>query len=720
MLLAFASIGLWSFGQYQHYQQLLAQGYQFQQQSWQQQIKSAQSDQLLWLQSRFYDMRAGLQQRLDANQRKLYLDQYLNNVAELRQAYLYPITSFNKALQSSDCMLLAQSLSSDIDQGLPPLFFSCVHDEQQPMMGVKGDFKIYGQPVTLIILMDYFHFISEFERQSGRQLSASFNPALNLVVYDEKGGRETQSVHEIMFSRDKVSLGVLRLQLPQPSFFEFWMIDAKWAVPLLLLLFLVVYRVLDTSLMQPLLQLARRMHKVVTALRPGNNNEDYRLLPGMRLLQRYFMHLAFMAKNDPLTGLHNRLMFEERVQHALLEGKRSAQKYALVFIDIDGFDQVNRDYGNYLGDGLLRSLANRLNDGIRESDSLSRLEEDNFALLLSYSDEGQLTAFLDKIHQSLIQPYEVYGRKLQVSISIGVALYPDHAQQLDGLALIADKALLEARQKNGALVIPVLSEGEQGYLGLSQMQSFRQALENDEFKLVYQPVMSLEDHQASYFEALLRWKNELDKPLTIPQTIALAENNKAIRPLTHWIVHTACQQLKQLDNPQLKIAINLSMIDLHDDGLPQQISEALQLYDLPAEQLMIEITEGQIMQDQQQVIGILNQLSSMGVSLSIDDFGTGQASLTYLKKLPVQKLKIDQSFVRDMLKSRDDRSIVEATIKLAHTLDIEVVAEGVESIEVHDLLKDMGCDYVQGYYISKPMDAQHIAQWCDSGKNAVR
>ena len=302
---------------------------------------------------------------------------------------------------------------------------------------------------------------------------------------------------------------------------------------------------------------------------------------------------------------------------------------------------------------------------------------------------------------------------------MGVALYPDHAQQLDELALIADKALLEARQKNGALVIPVLSEGEQGHLGLSQMQSFRQALKNDEFKLVYQPVMSLENHQASYFEALLRWKNALDKPLTIAETIALAENNKAIRPLTHWIIHTACQQLKQLDNPQLKIAINLSMIDLHDDGLPQQISEALQLFDLPAEQLMIEITEGQIMQDQQQVISILNQLSSMGVSLSIDDFGTGQASLTYLKKLPVQKLKIDQSFVRDMLKSQDDRSIVEATIKLAHTLDIEVVAEGVESREVHDLLKDMGCDYVQGYYISKPMDAEHIAQWCDSGNNAA-
>ena len=714
MFLATVSIGLWSFAQYQQFEKLLAQGYQLQQQSWQQQIKSAQSDQLLWLQSRFYDMRAGFQQRLGAAERDLYQQQYLKNVPELKQVYLYSISAFNTARQSSDCMQLAQSLSSDIDKGLPPLFFSCKNDEQQAMMGVKGDFRVYNQPVTLIILMDYFHFISEFERQSGLQLAASIDPQMKLPVYSDHANITTQQLHEVMFNRDQVRLGVLRLTLPLPDFFDFWMMDAKWVLPLLLFLFLLVYRVLDMAMMHPLKQLAGRMRTVVTALRPGNSNTDDRLLPGMRLLQRYFMNVAFMAKNDPLTGLHNRIIFEERVKHALVEGKRSAQKYALVFIDIDGFVQINSEYGNYLGDGLLRLLARRLSDGIRESDSLARLEEDNFALLLSYSEDQQLTILLDKIHQSLIQPYQVYGRSLKVGVSMGVALYPDHAQELDELALTADRAMLEARQLNQGPVIPSLTEGGQGYFGLSQMQSFRQALDNDEFKLVYQPVISLHDHLASYFEALLRWKTTGDQPLSIPETIALAENNRAIRPLTHWIIHTACQQLKDLDNPKTIIAINLSMIDLHDEGLPEQVSDALQQFDIPAQQLMIEITEGQIMQDQQQVIRILNQLSDMGVSLSIDDFGTGQASLTYLKKLPVEKLKIDQSFVRDITQNEDDRTIVEATIKLAHTLDIEVVAEGVESIEVYDLLREMGCDYVQGYYISKPMDAEHIAQWCES------
>jgi diguanylate cyclase (GGDEF)-like protein len=714
MLLAAVSMGLWSFSQYQQFEQLQIQSYLLQQQSWQQQIKSAQSDQLLWLQSRFYDMRAGLQQRPDASQRKLYIDQYLSNVKELKYVYLYPVATLKNLQQQTDCMQLAQSLDSEIDKGAPPLFFSCAHDERQAMMGVKGDFRIYGQAMSLIIMMDYFSFISEFERLSGKQLTAQVNALTQLLEYSEAVGSENDLLHEIVFSREHMKLGMLRLNFARDNFLNYWLVDAKWMIPLLLLLSLIVYRVLDGVMMRPLVQLSKRMHSAITALRPGNRKEDYRLLPGMGLLQRYFMHLAYMARNDPLTGLHNRVIFEERVQQTLQEGKRSARKYALVFIDIDGFHNINKEYGNYLGDGLLRMLAKRLTDSLRESDSMGRLEDDNFALLLGYAEDDQLTSFLDKIHQSLIQPYLVYGRNLEVGISIGVALYPEHAQELGQLSLIADKALLEAQQGNGGIIIVQPSTSEQSYSGLSRMQSFRQALDNDEFKLVYQPVMNLNSHLTSYFEALLRWKLPGTDQLSIPQTIALAENNQAIRPLTRWIIHTACQQLQQLNNSEVKIAINLSMIDLHDDELPQQISDALRQFDIPAKRLMIEITEGQIMLDQEQVIRILNQLSSMGISLSIDDFGTGQASLTYLKKLPVEKLKIDLSFVKDMMKDDNDRTIVEATIKLAHTLGIEVVAEGVESIEVHDLLQQMGCDYVQGYYISKPMDAEHIIQWCET------
>jgi diguanylate cyclase (GGDEF)-like protein len=713
LLLALSSIGVWTFVEYQLFQQQQIQRYAQQQQLWQQQIKSAQDDQLLWLQSRFYDMRAGLQQRLDAQSRQAYIKQYLTNVPELKVARLFATANSSENAQHSDCLVLARSLFSDLDHGAPPLFFSCLQDDQQPMMGVTGNFRIYGEAMNLVIMMDYFGFIPEFEKLLGDNLVSRQDPANHLLVYTQAHHLAQDLEHLISFSRDKQLLGTLQLYFPEVRFIDYWLVNAQWMIPLLLLLYLLTYLALNSAMMRPLLELVGRMHASVTALRPGNNNNDNRLKPGMRLLQRYFMQLTTMAKHDPLTGLHNRIIFEERAQHILLQAKRSARKYALVFIDIDGFHQVNKKYGQYRADGLLRLLAKRLTDGLRESDSLARLQEDNFALLLEYTEDEQLSSLLDKIYQSLLQPYMVYERNIQIGISMGIALYPEHAQELPQLALIADKALQEARQENGGIVILQPNADSEPLSGLSRMQSFRQALENEEFKLVYQPVMNMKNHSTSYFEALLRWKSPAVNQLSIPQTIALAENNKAIRPLTRWIIDSTCRQLAHMNNNKMKIAVNLSMIDLHDEALPEQVDDALKRHHIAPRQLMLEITEGQIMQDQQQVISILNQLSDMGISLSIDDFGTGQASLTYLRKLPVEKLKIDQSFVRDMVSNQDDRTIVEATINLAHTLGVEVVAEGVESIETHDLLEQMGCDYVQGYYISKPMDAEQIPQWCE-------
>jgi EAL domain-containing protein (putative c-di-GMP-specific phosphodiesterase class I) len=278
--------------------------------------------------------------------------------------------------------------------------------------------------------------------------------------------------------------------------------------------------------------------------------------------------------------------------------------------------------------------------------------------------------------------------------------------------LKADEALLKAQQGEWPVEFYKQDEGQADYSGFTLVQSLRQALENDEFKLVYQPVMDLETHQTSYFEALLRWKKPNQHPYPIEKTIEMAEKNQLIKPLTNWIIETACLQLQMLSHPRARIAINLSMIELHDRELPERIEQAMQRCGISPQQLLIEITEGQIMQDPERVIEILSRLSQMGISLLIDDFGTGQASLTYLKKLPVEKLKIDQSFVKDMVFNDEDRTIVEATIKLAHTLAIKVVAEGVETAETLDLLSEMGCDYVQGYYISRPIEQDQVVSWC--------
>ena len=228
---------------------------------------------------------------------------------------------------------------------------------------------------------------------------------------------------------------------------------------------------------------------------------------------------------------------------------------------------------------------------------------------------------------------------------------------------------------------------------------------------MYQPVVTLGNHDTVYFEALLRWKDsDLQHP-SIERIIELAEKNQLIKPLTNWIIEAACALIAQLDIDHLVIGINLSMVDLHNESLPGRIESILQKYDVKPAQLTVEVTEGQIMQDASMVKEVLSHIGVMGLSIAIDDFGTGQASLTYLKELPVEKLKIDQSFIRDIVTNPDDQLIVKATIEMAHTLDLTVIAEGVETVEVHQTLKALNCDYVQGYYISKPLEADQLSDW---------
>ena len=246
------------------------------------------------------------------------------------------------------------------------------------------------------------------------------------------------------------------------------------------------------------------------------------------------------------------------------------------------------------------------------------------------------------------------------------------------------------------------------------IQALRRALDNDELKLVYQPVVDLESYETIYLEALLRWKDPDKHDVSIGRTIRLAEQNQLIMPLTNWIIESACRFISESSLDDLSIGINLSMIDLHDRRLPERIETYLNQYQVEPAQIVIEITEGQIMQDPGEVVEVLSHLGMMGLSLSIDDFGTGQASLTYLKELPVEKLKIDQSFVRDIATNPDDQLIVKATIELAHTLDLKVVAEGVETLAVCELLTKMRCDHVQGYYISHPLEERQVAAWFET------
>ena len=362
----------------------------------------------------------------------------------------------------------------------------------------------------------------------------------------------------------------------------------------------------------------------------------------------------------------------------------------------------------------MRKVAEGLRETLRESDHLARFERNLFALLLEVQQLDQLHNLVEKLYLSLIRRYRVYDREFELDAFIGVAIYPDHAVDDDDLYQKASTALVAAELSEWPIEYFREDEGNTDTSAFTIIQSLRRAIERDELKLVYQPVVDLQSYQTIYLEALLRWKDPEGHDISIEQTIRLAEQNHLIKSLTNWIIETACHFVSQSELGDVAVGINLSMIDLHDRRLPERIQTYLNQYQVRPDQIVIEITEGQIMQEPEKVVEVLAHLGVMGLSLSIDDFGTGQASLTYLKELPVEKLKIDQSFVRDIATNPDDQLIVRATIELAHTLDLEVVAEGVETLAVCEMLAEMSCDYVQGYYISRPLEAEHVSGWFET------
>ena len=493
----------------------------------------------------------------------------------------------------------------------------------------------------------------------------------------------------------------------------FWLTWLGLIVPVFILVIIactLVYGLIHRGLLRPLQRLSEKMSNLVNSQYSGRVNRIDDVTVGLEQLRHSFIELKKMAQRDSPTGLNNRAVFEDRLNQAINEGKRSGRKYALILIEVDGIEHIGNELGQYMVDGLLRQVAERLSEGLRASDHVSHFEQNVFGLLLEVQDQDQLVNLVEKIYLRSAKVYKVYGKRFDVGIVLGVSLYPIQATTAAQLFKFASEAVQKAHNTNWPIVFHE-SGNKADVSGFTLIQSLRQALDNGEFKLVFQPVIELRGHRTVYLEALLRWKNPDMHDVSIERTIQLAEKNQLIQPLTNWIVLTVCKLLKKQNIDDLSIGINLSMIDLHDRYLPRRIEKCLKKYKIKPGKVLIEITEGQIMQEPEEVADILSHLGMMGLSLSIDDFGTGQASLTYLKKLPVEKLKIDQSFIREMDKNDDDRLIVKATIELAHTLDIKVVAEGVETAEIHDMLTEMNCDYAQGYYISRPLEADQIAGW---------
>lgn len=439
-----------------------------------------------------------------------------------------------------------------------------------------------------------------------------------------------------------------------------------------------------------------------------------------KLAEERIQHLAHY---DTLTGLPNRALFGDRLQQALIYAQRNQSSVALLFMDLDRFKQINDTLGHGIGDQLLQMVAQRLLECIREQDTVSRQGGDEFIAVLPGTDAAGAEMVAEKILASIIQPYTIEGHELRISSSIGISLYPDHAQDADALIKYADVAMYQAKEngRNKYLHFDP-SMNATAYERLQLENSLRGAIERNELQLYYQPQVDLIDGRLIGCEALVRWKHPAMGLVSPASFIPIAEETGLIIPISDWILEEALRQARAWRDaglPELVMSVNLSALQFRQGNLQAQVDTLLKRYELPAHVLDLELTEGVLMQGVERTLSMLHELTMMGVGLSIDDFGTGYSSLSYLKRFPIQKLKIDQSFVRDVISDSNDATMVRTIILMAHSLKLHVIAEGVETEAQADFLRQAGCERAQGYYFGRPMPAEAFVDFMSKRKIPV-
>jgi diguanylate cyclase (GGDEF)-like protein len=430
-----------------------------------------------------------------------------------------------------------------------------------------------------------------------------------------------------------------------------------------------------------------------------------------------------MAYHDALTGLPNRALFNDRLHQAIGVARRLSHPVSVMLIDLNRFKEVNDTFGHHVGDLLLREVGLRLKGALtRASDTAARLGGDEFAVLLPAATTEMAEDIARKILRSLEDPFTFEKRLLDVDGSIGVATFPEHGEDSHVLMSHADAAMYHAKRKRlGFTVYEQRLDAEpETDSRLSLSGELRQAVERDEFVLYYQPRVSLVDSHACEAEALIRWTHPNRGFLPPNEFIPFADQTGYIREITHWVMDAAFAQSVRWRTQGLAIAIsiNLSVRDLLSAGFAARCGELLLRHGASPHWFTLEITESVIMDDPERALETARQLHEMGFSLSIDDFGTGYSSLALIKKLPVAELKIDRSFVMNMVTDAEDMIIVRSVIDLAHNMGLLVVAEGVESVQTLELLAEMGCDVAQGYHICKPVPADQLEAWLARRQNS--
>ena len=431
--------------------------------------------------------------------------------------------------------------------------------------------------------------------------------------------------------------------------------------------------------------------------------------------------LDYQAHHDVLTKLPNRLLFNDRVHKAIQQATRDKSQIALFFIDLDRFKQINDSLGHQVGDKVLIETANRLKESIREVDSLARLGGDEFTVLmegLRCSEDASVLA--KKIIDAIIEPMLFNGQTLYLSASIGISLFPNDSREIDKLFMYADSAMYKAKEEGRNNFQFYASE--MTALASKRLEieaKLYKAIDNEEFLVYYQPQIDARERKIIGMEALIRWNHPKDGLIPPFEFIGIAEDNGLIVPIDLWVMDRAMRQLvewyKEGLNPGV-LALNLSLKQLHQENFIETFAKILKRTACKPEWVELEVTESSIMQNPEDSIALLDKLSAMGIELAIDDFGTGYSSLSYLKRLPLDKLKIDKSFIDDIPHKEEDVGISKAIIALAKSLNLRVIAEGVETQEQLDFLLENDCDNIQGYFFSKPLPSDAMQKYLQNPK----
>jgi len=424
--------------------------------------------------------------------------------------------------------------------------------------------------------------------------------------------------------------------------------------------------------------------------------------------------VAYLAYHDSLTELPNRTLFQDRLQQAILRSHRDDRGVTVLLIDLDGFKEVNDVLGHHAGDLVLKEVAMRLRGSLRASDTVARLGGDEFAVLLPATDVNRAELAARKVLHDLEPPFVTDGRPLMVSASIGIAGVPWHAATSEELLQKADSAMYVAKNDRSGYTVYNPERDQRVYQRLSLASSMRQAIDGRQFGVEYQPIVHIATNTVLALESLVRWNHPELGRLLPDDFIRVAEHTGLVNPLTSFVLDRALSDWPLSARPEgCCVAVNVSPRSLHHAAFPGRIRELLETHGVPAQSLTIEITENLVMSDPDGSARCLDELHEMGVRLVIDDFGKGYSSLSYLRRLPVDEIKIDRSFLLGLADGEDD-TLVRCMIELAHNLGMTAVAEGVETEAVFQQLSELNCDAAQGYFICRPSGAQATQNWIAS------